>query len=67
MNNGSGIEISPGAASIEFTEDPKWWLDLEKAYNRLCDDKPDEPVDILYFFGRSYLDAEKHVLYKTAF
>lgn len=64
MDNGSKIEAAPGASPIEFTEDEKWWLDLEKAYNLLCKDKPTEPCDILYFFGRSYFDAPKHGFYQ---
>lgn len=66
MSDSSKIEVAPGASPIEFTEDPKWWLDLEKAYNLLVNDKPTNPTDILYFFGRSYLDAPKHGLYQIA-
>ena len=57
---------TPGATPIEFTETPGWWVDLQKAYDLFCNDKPVEPVDILYFFGRSFLDAPKQGLYQMA-
>ncbi len=66
MEEGSRIEITPGATPVEFTESPKWWQDLKKAYDLLCHDRPSEPVDILYFFGRSYFDAPKEGLYRLA-
>lgn len=50
----------------EFTQDEKWWSDLDKITDLYWKDRPTEPVDILYFFGRSYLDASKEALYQMA-
>ncbi len=66
MNDSSKIEMTPGAAPIEFTESEKWWQDSEKAYKLLCNDRPAKPCDILYFFGRSYFDAPKETFYGLA-
>lgn len=48
------------------TENEKWWSDLDKVTDMLWRDEPKEPVDILYFFGRSYFDASKKELYQMA-
>lgn len=66
MSDSSKIEVAPGASPVEFSEGERWWINLEKAYNLLCNDKPNEPVDILYFFGRSFLDAPKTGFYQIA-
>lgn len=66
MAEGSKMEITLGAVPVEFTESPEWWQDLKKAYDLLCYDRLSKPVDILYFFGRSYFDAPKEGLYRLA-
>lgn len=66
MKESSIIEITPGAAPVEFTESEEWWQDLKKAYDLLCHDRPSKPADILYFFGRSYFDAPKEGVYRLA-
>lgn len=63
MKGEPGGEI-PRATPGEFSQSDELWSNLEKAYSMLCDDRPDEPVDILYFFGRSYFDAGKSELYQ---
>ena len=66
MSEEPRIEITPDAVPVEFSEDPKWWLDSEKAYELLCNDRPAKSCDILYFFGRSYFDAPRRGFYDLA-
>lgn len=53
---------NPDRKEIEI----KRLFDLAKATTMLLSDRPSEPVDAIFFFGRSYFDAGKHDLYKTA-
>lgn len=50
----------------ELIQGEKFSSDLDKATQLLWKDRPEQSVDILYFFGRSYFDAPKEGLYRLA-
>lgn len=53
--------------TVEIKEiETKRLFDLARATTMLLSDRPSEPVDAIFFFGRSYFDAGKNDLYRIA-
>lgn len=50
--------------SAILAHNENWQADLEKVTDLVLKDRPTKPVDVAFFFGRSWFDAEKQGVYQ---
>lgn len=64
---GKGNNEPPRPPLVESGErERQKYVGLAKATTVLLSDRPQKPVDAVFFFGRSFFDAEKHGIFQVA-